>query len=70
MSEKIIEIENLYVDVEEKNILQNAISGVKDYATQQAAGDFFAGVLVTALSGAVGINKLANKIIYINDLDL
>ena len=51
-----------YASDEEKSILQNAISGAKDYAAQQAAGDFFAGILVTTLSGAVGINKFGNNI--------
>ena len=40
-----------YLKDEEKNVLQNAWEGTKDYATQQLAQDFWAGTLVSAISG-------------------
>lgn len=40
-----------YLKDEDKSVLRNAWEGTKDYATQQAAQDFWAGTLVSAISG-------------------
>lgn len=41
-----------YMKDEDKSLLKNAWEGTKDYWTQQAAQDFWAGTLVSAISGA------------------
>lgn len=40
-----------YLKDEDKSVLKNAWEGTKDYWTQQAAQDFWAGTLVSAISG-------------------
>lgn len=53
-----------YMKEEDKNILQNAWQGTKDYFTQQAAADFWNGTLVSAISGIAmpGEGNLINNL--------
>ena len=53
-----------YMKDEEKNVLENAWKGTKDYWTQQAAQDFWAGTLVSAISGVTipGQGNLVNNL--------
>ena len=53
-----------YLKDEEKSVLKNAWEGTKDYWTQQAAQDFWAGTLVSAISGVAipGGGNIVNNI--------